>query len=385
MCMLKQIKFTNHPLFENQKINFGSKLNLIIGENGSGKSSLMKAIGFYLIKEYNVINQFNEIDIELIDHNKPKLSGKNFVDYQMNYYFNKTENNWIYQSKVIGIQNKHQDNYFIVKDYCFNSFNGSKSPEENTILFNSLVTGCIKIIEKEIYNFYGVGLLNFCSNVIKKSKSIGEILTTNDIKFSIESLLSDGERNILLAIWDIIYALEKNKYYILLEEPERSFDIKYHFTILKIYIEILQKKDNQIFITSHSHELILKFYDNYLTSKDNNIFSLNKFNRKVKIEEVNSSSKILPNVFNFYDEINHIKIFNECISECKLSIVKNEQKKWTEEYDRQISIKLDPFFKTDVILPVYIRNAIHHPEKDRSYDKADLKESINFMLKILNN
>jgi ABC-type cobalamin/Fe3+-siderophores transport system ATPase subunit len=385
MCMLKQIKFTNHPLFENQKINFGSKLNLIIGENGSGKSSLMKAIGFYLIKEYNVINQFNEIDIELIDHNKPKLSGKNFVDYQMNYYFNKTENNWIYQSKVIGIQNKHQDNYFIVKDYCFNSFNGSKSPEENTILFNSLVTGCIKIIEKEIYNFYGVGLLNFCSNVIKKSKSIGEILTTNDIKLSIESLLSDGERNILLAIWDIIYALEKNKYYILLEEPERSFDIKYHFTILKIYIEILQKKDNQIFITSHSHELILKFYDNYLTSKDNNIFSLNKFNRKVKIEEVNSSSKILPNVFDFYDEINHIKIFNECISECKLSIVKNEQKKWTEEYDRQISIKLDPFFKTDVILPVYIRNAIHHPEKDRSYDKADLKESINFMLKILNN
>lgn len=385
MCMLKQIKFTNHPLFENQKINFGSKLNLIIGENGSGKSSLMKAIGFYLIKEYNVINQFKEIDIELIDHNKPKLSGKNFVDYQMNYYFNKTENNWIYQSKVIGIQNKHQDNYFIVKDYCFNSFNGSKSPEENTILFNSLVTGCIKIIEKEIYNFYGVGLLNFCSNVIKKSKSIGEILTTNDIKLSIESLLSDGERNILLAIWDIIYALEKNKYYILLEEPERSFDIKYHFTILKIYIEILQKKDNQIFITSHSHELILKFYDNYLTSKDNNIFSLNKFNRKVKIEEVNSSSKILPNVFDFYDEINHIKIFNECISECKLSIVKNEQKKWTEEYDRQISIKLDPFFKTDVILPVYIRNAIHHPEKDRSYDKADLKESINFMLKILNN
>jgi ABC-type cobalamin/Fe3+-siderophores transport system ATPase subunit len=383
--MLKQIKFTNHPLFENQKIDFGSKLNLFIGENGSGKSSLMKAIGFYLIKEYNVINQFNEIDIELIDHNKPKLSGKNFVDYQMNYYFNKTENNWIYQSKVIGIQNKHQDNYFIVKDYCFNSFNGSKSPEENTILFNSLVTGCIKIIEKEIYNFYGVGLLNFCSNVIKKSKSIGEILTTNDIKFSIESLLSDGERNILLAIWDIIYALEKNKYYILLEEPERSFDIKYHFTILKIYIEILQKKDNQIFITSHSHELILKFYDNYLTSKDNNIFSLNKFNRKVKIEEVNSSSKILPNVFDFYDEINHIKIFNECISECKLSIVKNEQKKWTEEYDRQISIKLDPFFKTDVILPVYIRNAIHHPEKDRSYDKADLKESINFMLKILNN
>lgn len=384
MFMLKTIKFTNHPLFEHQKINFGSKLNLFIGENGSGKSSLMKAIGFYLIKEYNVINQFKEINIELIDHNKPKLSGKNFVDYQMNYYFNKTENNWIYESKVIGIQNKHQDNYFIIKDYCFNSFNGSKSPEENTILFNSLVSGCVKIIEKEIYNFYGVGLLNFCSNVIKKSKSIGEILTTNDIKFSIESLLSDGERNILLAIWDIIYALEKNKYYILLEEPERSFDIKYHFTILKIYIEILQSKENQIFITSHSHELILKFYDNYLTSMDNKIFSLNKLNKKVKIEKVNSSSKILPNVFDFYDEVNHIRIFSECVLKAKLFYNEKAQEKLKVKYEHQVSIKLDPQFETDVILPVYIRNAIHHPEKVRSYNKEDLKESINFMLKILN-
>ena len=383
--MLKTIKFTNHPLFENQNINFGSKLNLFIGENGSGKSSLMKAIGFYLIKEYNIINQFKEIDIELIDHNKPKLSGKNFVDYQMNYYFNKTENNWIYESKVIEIQNKHQDNYFIVKDFCFNSFNGSKSPEENTILFNTLVFACIKIIENELYNFYGVGLLNFCSNIINKSKSIADKLTTNDVKFSIESLLSDGERNILLAIWDIFYALEKNKYYILLEEPERSFDIKYHFTVLKIYIEILQTKENQIFITSHSHELILKFYDNYLPSRDNRLFSLNKLNKKVKIEKVNSSNKILPNVFDFYDEVNHIRIFSECVLKAKLSYNGKTQESLKVEYEHQVSTKFDPEYKTDVILPVYIRNAIHHPEKDRSYDKEDLKESINFMLKILNN
>lgn len=383
--MLKTIKFTNHPLFENQNINFGSKLNLFIGENGSGKSSLMKAIGFYLIKGYNVINQFKEIDIELINHNKPKLSGKNFVDYQMNYYFNKTENNWIYESKVIGIQNKHQDNYFIVKDFCFNSFNGSKSPEENTILFNTLVFACIKIIENELYNFYGVGLLNFCSNIISKSKSIADKLTTNDVKFSIESLLSDGERNFLLAIWDIFYALEKNKYYILLEEPERSFDIKYHFTVLKIYIEILQTKENQIFITSHSHELILKFYDNYLPSRDNRLFSLNKLNKKVKIEKVNSSNKILPNVFDFYDEVNHIRIFSECVLKAKLSYNGKTQESLKVEYEHQVSTKFDPEYKTDVILPVYIRNAIHHPEKDRSYDKEDLKESINFMLKILNN
>jgi ABC-type cobalamin/Fe3+-siderophores transport system ATPase subunit len=384
--MLKTIKFTNHPLFTNQNIHFGSKLNLIIGENGSGKSSLMKAIGFYLIKKYNVINQFKEIDLELIDHNEPKLLGKNLVDYQMNYYFYKAQNNWIFESKVIGIQNKHQDIYFIVKDYCFNCFINSKSPpEENDIFWRTFLLSCQFIFKSYISNIYGIGLEKFCSEILDKNIFIKKNIITTDIKFSIESLLSDGERNFLLAIWDIFYALEKNKYYILLEEPERSFDIKYHFNILKIYIEILQTKENQIFITSHSHELILKFYDNYLTSNDNKIFSLKKFNKEIKIQKVESSSKILPNVFEFYDEINHIKVFNECISKGKLAIGKHKQIELIEKYDGQISCKLDPCFKTDVILPLYIRNAIHHPEKKRFYNKADLKESINFMLKILNN
>lgn len=384
--MLKTIKFTNHPLFENKNINFGSKLNLIIGENGSGKSSLMKAIGFYLIKEYKVINQFKEIDLELIDHNKPKLFNTNKTDYEIKYFFNNPENNWIYESKVIGIQNKHQDNYFIVKDYCFNSFINSKSsPEENDVFWRTFLLSCQFIFKSYISNIYGVGLQNFCSEILNKNEFIKKNITTTDIKFSIESLLSDGERNIFLAIWDIFYALEKNKYYILLEEPERSFDIKYHFTILKIYIEILQTKENQIFITSHSHELILKFYDNYLTSKDNEIFSLNKLNKKVKIKKVNSSSKILPNVFDFYDEVNHIRIFSECVLKNKLFSNDKMQVKLIEKYENQVSTKFDPHLNSDVILPIYIRHAIHHPEKDRSYNKADLKESINFMLKILNN
>jgi ABC-type cobalamin/Fe3+-siderophores transport system ATPase subunit len=383
--MLKTIKFTNHPLFEHQKINFGSKLNLFIGENGSGKSSLMKAIGFYLIKEYNVINQFKEIDLELIDQNKPKLFNTNKTDYEIKYFFNNPENNWNYLSKVIGIQNKNQNIFFIIKDYCFNSFINSKSsPEENDIFWRTFLLSCQFIFKSYISNIYGVGLQNFCSEILNKNEFIKKNITTTDIKFSIESLLSDGERNILLAIWDIFYALEKNKYYILLEEPERSFDIKYHFTILKIYIEILQSKENQIFITSHSHELILKFYDNYLTSMDNKIFSLNKLNKKVEIEKVKSSSEILPNVFEFYDEINHIKVFNECLSKGKLVIGKNQQIELIEKYEYQVSIKFDPEYKIDVILPVYIRNAIHHPQKDSNYDKADLKESINFMLKILN-
>lgn len=107
-------------------------------------------------------------------------------------------------------------------------------------------------------------------------------------------------------------------------------------------------------------------------------------NKKVEIEKVKSSSEILPNVFEFYDEINHIKVFNECLSKGKLVIGKNQQIELIEKYEHQVSTKFDPEYKIDVILPVYIRNAIHHPEKVRSYNKEDLKESINFMLKILN-
>lgn len=41
---IKRIKFQNYTVFEDQQMEFSPGINVIIGENGTGKTHLMKAL-----------------------------------------------------------------------------------------------------------------------------------------------------------------------------------------------------------------------------------------------------------------------------------------------------------------------------------------------------
>ena len=41
---IKQIKIENYTVFQNQKMEFGDGINIFIGENGTGKTHLMKLL-----------------------------------------------------------------------------------------------------------------------------------------------------------------------------------------------------------------------------------------------------------------------------------------------------------------------------------------------------
>ena len=41
---IKRIKFQNYTVFEDQQMEFSPGINVIIGENGTGKTHLMKLI-----------------------------------------------------------------------------------------------------------------------------------------------------------------------------------------------------------------------------------------------------------------------------------------------------------------------------------------------------
>ena len=48
--MLKYLKIQNFLIIENQELNFHNNYNVIIGETGSGKSIILKALAFVLGK-----------------------------------------------------------------------------------------------------------------------------------------------------------------------------------------------------------------------------------------------------------------------------------------------------------------------------------------------
>lgn len=56
---IKRIKFQNYTVFEDQQMEFSPGINVIIGENGTGKTHLMKAL--YKEQEYNFIPKYSEI------------------------------------------------------------------------------------------------------------------------------------------------------------------------------------------------------------------------------------------------------------------------------------------------------------------------------------
>ena len=45
---IKRIKFQNYTVFEDQQMEFSPGINVIIGENGTGKTHLMKALYYSL-------------------------------------------------------------------------------------------------------------------------------------------------------------------------------------------------------------------------------------------------------------------------------------------------------------------------------------------------
>lgn len=75
--VLKQIELQNFRLHKNTSINFSDKLNLIIGGNGQGKTTILEAI-YYLCTTKNLILA-NESDVVTLNENFFDTKG-NFAD-----------------------------------------------------------------------------------------------------------------------------------------------------------------------------------------------------------------------------------------------------------------------------------------------------------------
>lgn len=90
--VLKQIDLQNFRLHKNTSLNFSDKLNLIIGGNGQGKTTILEAI-YYLCTTKNLINA-SENDVISLGENFFETKG-NFFDFTSDVariFFDQTKN-----------------------------------------------------------------------------------------------------------------------------------------------------------------------------------------------------------------------------------------------------------------------------------------------------
>ena len=104
--VLKQIELQNFRLHKNTSLNFSEKLNLIVGGNGQGKTSILEAI-YYLSTTKN-LNLANENDVIMF--------GEQFFDAKGNFS-DLTENN----TRIFFDASKGKKNFYLDGKQIFNS------------------------------------------------------------------------------------------------------------------------------------------------------------------------------------------------------------------------------------------------------------------------
>lgn len=216
----------------------------------------------------------------------------------------------------------------------------------------------------------------------------------NEKSISIDKL-STGEKQI---VFRGIYLLKNSKNLegatIMIDEPELSMHPKWQKNILKYYKDLFTEagvQRTQLFLASHSEHVLKVALEN---TTDNLVIVLWDDNGTIKAKKVDAPS-VLPSItaaetnylaFDIISNDYHIELYG-----------------WLQDKESKNRVKsCDDFIKAHALynpalhqkpstygaitydtLSTFIRNAIHHPDPARVFSEAELKTSIELLMRIL--
>lgn len=209
--------------------------------------------------------------------------------------------------------------------------------------------------------------------------------------------LSSGEQQIVFRGTDLLYHAE-NASTIIIDEPELSLHPKWQEKILSFYRNLFTNEDGkqiaQLMIATHS-QYIVQSAMNKANRDDVKIILLKKSDSGIEATTVDnvllgsySSAEINYLAFGVEKREYHIQLFGALhntlcnIEESNVNnkIVSIDQYiKEYGEYDPEIHEREDTSYNHYYTLPVFIRNAIDHPDSERIVEDADLDISISLL------
>ena len=212
--------------------------------------------------------------------------------------------------------------------------------------------------------------------------------------------LSSGEKQI---VFRGAYLLKNSQAItggiVLIDEPELSMHPKWQEKILKYYRDLFVEDNEQtvqIILATHS-EYILKSALN--CKEDILIINLKNNNGSIEAERIahtrknNTSAEINYKIFDIISTDLHIQLFGylqskfnkERIRECDdliLEKLNNKEESYKNKYIvENLGLPIDEKH-VDKTLPVYIRNAIDHPDSARKYEQKHLRDSIELLIEL---
>jgi len=312
MKIIEKIKIKNFGRFKELSIEFDQNLNLLIGDNESGKSTILNAIDFVLsgshskVENYGLDHLFNTevIDEFLASEKKyedlPELFVELYLNDQKNKYLEGNYNsNKIYthgiqltcepieelSKEIKDILLQSEDNfpfeYYAIsfKTFSGESYIGYRKFMQHILLDNTQINNeyATKIYVKKLYNnSIQDSEKNKHQNEYRKHKESFREKVLNDLndrisdysfaiktssKANLETDLTIREGNIEIenkgkgrqCFIKTDFALQKNENkldIILLEEPENHLS---HINMKKLIRKISNSENKQLFIATHSN------------------------------------------------------------------------------------------------------------------------------------
>ena len=296
MALLEELKITNFRVFDSLKIEGLSKINLFVGKNNSGKTSVLEAI-FLLLGMSNPalpngINLFRGLNnpakqIKYLFHNlsyrnKPTFSGKfsnnaeRWLELDMQFQNNDFSNDISSLStpKISGIElkfackEKHSPKQSHTSLFDLESgkiatprnyhelFNAAFLTPRNSN-FNPLLslTEIIKRkngdkvlqILQETFDENIIGLYPMGDGIYFNLKDVEEYVP--------ENIMGDGIRRFLSIVTSVLEK-EKENSFVLIDEIENGLHYTAYKNLWKSLLAFVEQREIQLFITTHSIETL---------------------------------------------------------------------------------------------------------------------------------
>jgi predicted ATP-dependent endonuclease of OLD family len=291
---IKQIKLDNFTVFSNLDIDFSDGINVFIGENGCGKTHVMKAIysACQAVRpdisfSYKLVKVFKPDELKISRLAKRKAGNINakvkfFSDEAvLTGEFSTKTKKW--EANVIGEEKWEKQlgdltsTFIPAKEILSNSWNLSAAVDKNNVDFDDTYTDIIASAKIDITsgrnNYDRRKYLEMLQKVTDGKVTVAEerfYLKTGNNALIEFHLVAEGMRKIAL-LWQLIKngTLEKGSV-LFWDEPEANINPIHIPVIVDILLE-LQRNGVQIFIATHDY-ILSKYFEVKMLKSDKVMF-----------------------------------------------------------------------------------------------------------------